>query len=85
MKKFLLASVGFSRWAWRRHRPPIFRAVISNAGQGAGLYRACLTLDRRLYRHQRRRRLGPFGFLRRHAPTSFNTSGAVAGGTLGYN
>ena len=48
--------------------------------------RAGLQLDRLLRRHQRRRRLGPFGLrTARSAPATFDTSGGLVGGTLGYN
>ena len=42
-------------------------------------------MDRALYRYQRRLGLRPIGLLRPASPGSFDLSGGVVGGTLGYN
>ena len=56
-----------------------------NAGEGADVCRA-LQLDRLLCRYQRRRRLGHGrSWSAATGSNSFDTSGGVVGGTLGYN
>ena len=59
-------------------------SAASGAGallQGSGCHSG-LQLDRLLHRHQRRRRLRPFAW---DSTGSFNTSGGLVGGTVGYN
>ncbi len=63
MKTILLASVGVLALGVVQASAADIARRRPTAGEGAGLCRAALHLDRRLCRHQRRLRLRPFGFL----------------------
>ena len=61
-------------------------STAANACQGTSVSPpAAIQLDRFLCRHQRWRRIWPFDFSAPFSTGSFNTSGGLVGGTLGYN